>query len=146
MIKFFTPFFDVGIERPSVVTCGGTAEVFWGLFTKGLKCLMPSSPLPLKSASSPSSSSSSATMYCQTRLLAGASAHGALECKALHVKGEGETNKSALVLQKQAHRCVPCEKICTVRFDSPNSHPARSISLQAKPFKKDKLLLQPTGG
>lgn len=147
LIKFFTPFFDFDTERLSVDMCRELLRCSMP-FSQRLKWLTPSSPLPLKSASSPLSSSSysSATLYCQTQLLAGAFAHCTLGCKALHVKGEGETNKSALVLQKQAHRCMPCEKICTVRFDSSNSHPARRISPQPKPCKKDKLLLQPAGG
>lgn len=50
-----------------------------------------------------------------SQCLAGSSAPGALGCKALHVEGEGETNKSALVWQKQAHRCMPVKRSVRLR-------------------------------
>lgn len=86
-------------------------------FSYRLKWLTPSSLLPLKAAFSLSRSLSflclslySSLSVLPSQRLAGFSARGALGCKALHVEGEGETNKSALVLQKQAHRCMPVKR------------------------------------
>lgn len=120
LIKFFT-LFDVSdlSVRDSVATCRkamrGIAEVFCGLFIAAevINTILPAaSQISLLSLLALSSSVSlySSLSVLPSQLLAGFSAHGALGCKALHVKGEGETNKSALVLQKQAHRCMPVKR------------------------------------
>lgn len=54
----------------------------------------------------PSLSLNSSFSAFPSQRLAASSPHSALGCKALRVRGEGETNKSALVLQKQAYRCM----------------------------------------
>lgn len=69
--------------------------------------------------------------------LAGFSARGALGCKALHVEGEGETNKSALVLQKQAHRCMPVKR--SVRLLWLPLTPCSSLHHSTTPPKREAL-------
>lgn len=78
-------------------------------FSCRLKWLTPSSLLPLKAAFALSPPTS---LLLPSQCLAAFSTCSTLGCKALHVEGEAETNKSALVWQKQAHRCMPMKKIC----------------------------------
>lgn len=99
---------DIKINLSSLLFGKSTVFMWKGLFirTEVINTILPAA----------SQSSFLSPFLClslsvlPSQRLAGSSARGALGCKALHVEGEGETNKSALVLQKQAHRCMPVKR------------------------------------
>ena len=82
-----------------------------------LSCPLPLSPSLSCSLPLPSSVLQPHCTNSQAGAWQPPSIRHALECKALGGEGERETDKNALVLRKQAHRCTPVKR--SMRFPWP---------------------------